>query len=363
MAEFDERIAKLTDPGTQEQAIRDLAAGGPGAIPEIADAIRSLKGPPQLLASVLQNVREKGAAEAFTALLRDDDTMVQLASIEALGYVGDEQAARELEAFLREPDQLPVPKGLAAEALGNMGRKEAMSLLAETMAAAEKEKEPELAIRCAVALANLGDFRGYPIVIRGAQAKSKPMVRLAAVGALTLVAGNDMFQVLKGALRDKNVEVRRAAIEAVYYLGSLDAAEALVGSAGDKDHTAANNAVVYLHRITGDELDEETPEIRRWWMKRREAFQTDVSYRLGVPVTPTAIAEIADDPKARFDAAREFSIYTGRHFGSDAYVRLHLEEISREISRLGREMGPHFEPGVVYKAAVRFDLPALIGKS
>ena len=363
MAEFEERISRLTDPSTQEEAIRGLASGGPSAIPEIAGAIRSLKGPPQLLAWALQNVRGKGASEAFTALLRDDDTMVQLASIEALGHVGDEPGARELEAFLREPDQLPVPKGLAAEALGNLCYREAAPLLAETMAAAEKEKEPELAIQCAVGLAKLGDFRGYPVVLRGAQAKSKPLVRLAAVGALSWVAGDGMFPVLQRALGDKNVEVRRAAIEAVYYLGSRDAAEALVGSAGDRDDTAANNSMVFLRRITGEELEEGAAEIRRWWSSRGEAFPTDVSTRLGVPVTPAAIAQIADDRMARSDAAREFSIYTGRYFGSDAYVRLHLEEISREISRLGREMSPRFEPGAVYKAGVRFLLPALIGKS
>jgi HEAT repeat protein len=261
--------------------------------------------------------------------------------------------------MLEDDEQLPTPKELAATALGNLRSSESIPVLAAQMNKAAKAKEHSLAIACAEALARLGDQQGFPVIVKCSQLKSKPEVRTLAAQALCYVNAAGMFSLMQEAIKDKYYEVRRAAVEAVYYLGTVDAAELLVKAITDRDEIAANNATVYLQRISGEKF-EEPREIQQWWKTSRKRFKPRVGYRLGVPIQLSVFADMIKDPLAKFDIVREFSIYTGRQFGADVYIRAHLDEISAEVSRLARELAAQYEEGKIYKAGVQVDLAAIM---
>ena len=357
MAAADELIQRLNNPETRDEASSQLAAMGAQAIPAIADAIRESKGPAQVLKDVLLRIRGDGAVDAFLSLIRDDDTDVQLAGLEAPGFLGDPRATEPLEAFVADPEQLPVPKSYAAMALGNLGSKGSIPVIAEALESAEGEDK--LAIRCAIALAKLGDHRGFPAVAALAEAEPSP-IRALAVEALCHVAGPGLLGVLSRALRDEYFEVRRAVVEAMYYLGTQGAIEHLVLAASDEDDTTANNALVYIRRISGDRL-ESGQDAMNWWRGQARLFSPEVCYRLGAPIRLDALALILQDQGAGFDIVREFSIYTGRVFGADAYVRANIQEVSRQVTALAEQTSGQYAPGGVYKYGVRMDLASLVG--
>src|SRR4029434_4197528 len=122
---------------------------------------------------VLLQLRGAGVADEFVKLSLDDDTMVQLTSIEALGHLGDTRVVKPLEQMLEDDEQLPTPKELAATALGNLRSSESIPVLATQMNKAAKAKDHSLAIACAEALARLGDQQGFPVIVKCSQLKSK----------------------------------------------------------------------------------------------------------------------------------------------------------------------------------------------
>jgi HEAT repeat protein len=212
---YEDLIKQLGDSNTADEASRRLAQTGAPVIGSIVDAIRKVAAPPRVLADVLLQLRGADVADEFVKLILDDDTMVQLTSIEALGHLGDARVVKPLEQMLEDDEQLPTPKELAATALGNLRSSESIPVLAAQMNKAAKAKEHSLAIACAEALAKLGDQQGFPVIVKCSQLKSKPEVRTLAAQALCYVNSAGMFSLMQEAIKDKYYEVRRAAVEAV----------------------------------------------------------------------------------------------------------------------------------------------------
>jgi len=102
--------------------------------------------------------------------------------------------------------------------------------------------------------------------------------------------------------------------------------------------------------------------VKRWWNRQGQLFSPDVCYRLGAPIRLDALVLLLNREAARFDVVREFSIYTGRLFGADPYLRSNIRQVSREVIELTQHISSGFVSGAVYKYGVRMDLASLIGR-
>lgn len=355
-------IAKLIE-SAGDQKLRsklssEIASEGKAAVEPLVNAIRAQTGPSQLLPDVLLQIRDPEAADSLLALIGDESISLRLASLRALGYLGNRSAVPTLEKYLQDEEKTSTVRELAAQSLGELRSDSSRVPLATVMSAAMQSKEYELSIACAISLAKLGDNSGFATIKDAANLKSKPTIRAAAAAALKYVTGPEMREVLKRALEDKNVEVRRACLEPWYLLGNVVAGHALASAAYDRDHEVAFNAPIYLCRMTKATPPEK--KIDAWWKDLMKTYKADTCYRLGEPIRLSLFHELLDIEGAKEDVIREVSIYTGEVFGSPQYIRANLDVVSRLAKELIKKDEKRYEVGAVYKTGRKVELAGLM---
>jgi putative heme-binding domain-containing protein len=132
-----EELGSLLDdprPAVRDQAIALLARRGPAALPAVESVLQEHGSSPMARRNavwVLCRIRASASAALLRKALKDADRSVRLAAIHSLGLERDEQAAPAL-CHLVQNDDLPVRRK-AAEALGRLGRSEAVPALLECL--------------------------------------------------------------------------------------------------------------------------------------------------------------------------------------------------------------------------------------
>jgi HEAT repeats len=353
-------IVKITAGEDREGASKRLAGLGAAAVEPIMSAIRSMSAPPFLMAQVLFQIEDRNSIEPLLRFTRDESTMVQLSSIEALGYLCSPVVRQSLLELLLDRDLIPTARRVAAYSIGICGSPESVPALVEAQDQAMQEGEEELAIACAVSRARLGDHGGLSSVLGLTLFKGDETIRASAVRAFRFIAGPGVFPALAKSLKDRASEVKQAAVEAIYYIGNYTAMEQLLLASSNRDDTTANNARTYLGFLTGAEVSNKTAERKKWWAACKTTFRTEWCYRNGNPVDMDQFAALLDNDSNVPDIARDFMIYTGQWIGSEAWIIANPEEArSRVLASLSRLKG-QFERGALYKSGKKFDLPALI---
>ena len=231
---------------------RDLAARSVAKLPANDSQQRQIKGQletniidllacydPQERANAAKNLGELRKPQACDALvLATDDSVpaVQVAAIEALGWIGDKTTA------------LPVAKKLtasqsrvrvaAAKAFGRLGQHNNAKMLHPFFT------DRNVEVRSAV-IRSAGVLRDRSAVndlARVLQKDPSPVVRSAAAGALGQIATPSCFAPLISALKDSNSQVRYLAIGGLKNMRDKRAAKYLQPLKNDSDPAVASYA-------------------------------------------------------------------------------------------------------------------------
>lgn len=360
MGTAEDLIAGIAADRDRQAAMKRLAQIGAAAVEPVFIALRTMSAPPFLLSQVLFQMEDGNAAELLISGMRDDNTMVELSSIEALGYLRVPESRQALRALLRDPEVDPTPKRVAAHALGICGMAEDLPTLVATLEAAEGDEEHELVIASAMSRARLGDHGGLSAVLALTRFKGDETIRASAIRALRFLAGPGVFRSLERALKDRQAEVRRAAVESLYYLGNRTVMENLFSASSDRDDETANNARVYLRFLIGREVDEKAIERRKWWATFGHQFDVRSCYRNGVLVSLEQFWSLLESESDVLSIARDFTIYTGEWIGSDAWIGANLEEARQRVKTAISRSRDDFQHGTLYKSGSKIDLDTLL---
>jgi HEAT repeat protein len=294
----------------------DRLVGEPDLLPAVLTALDHAK-PVGLLDNVVIRMSRPSAVPTLIDALASGSYDVRRASALALGRSGDRRALEPLLAMLDEVDLSEPDRSFAADALGDLGDPAAIHRLHATVDATRPDLEwndwPILLIRCAVALAKLGDHSAAGAVL-AALASEMETARSLAARALCIVTAPGMTQALGDRLRDRSREVRLAVIEPLFLLGTVGAVEALIPACEDDVDDVALRALLRLGDLLGEEFDDDDgeQEAREAWDRHRESFLPQTCHRWGRPLqVHDLLAGWESVPNRRTDLAAELTIVTG----------------------------------------------------
>jgi HEAT repeat protein len=166
---FEDMLGLLRDP-RRPQELRETVCWvlarwkDPRAAPVLVEALE--KGEPGLRACAARSLGEMGASEAVrplaASLYLDEDAEVRFASVYALGLIGDVSALRAVALKLGDTAESVQIRGMAAEALGDIGDARAIPYLVRALEA----EQPELRYWAAFALGAVGNEKTIPLLER-----------------------------------------------------------------------------------------------------------------------------------------------------------------------------------------------------
>ncbi len=159
-------------PAVRQRASRSLVDAGPDAVAVLRDIVRQSTSSRQRLYAVwtLCQIPDKSAREAIRLALRDRDTDVQRAALHSVALWRDAEALAELSRLVTTADA--AVRRVAAEALGRIGRAEAVPHLLQALADSANDRILQHSLT--YALIEIGDARAtaaglkfsHPTVIR-----------------------------------------------------------------------------------------------------------------------------------------------------------------------------------------------------
>lgn len=218
-------------------------------------------------------------------LLGDRDATVRLTAAEALGKIGDHNAAPLLVRALQDPD--PGVRQAAARSLGSL-----------SVAGGETERElvtrlsdSDIQVRQAAAQA-LGTREGTPALtsaLTGLLTDPDPTVRQAAAHALLLIEGHEALPALSKSTYDDDPLVRQWVVAALGETGDPRAGPVLVERLRHDPAAGVRAEAAYRLRFVADASvaaeatalirGDSSPDVRRWG----ERSPTD-SGRISTPI-------------------------------------------------------------------------------
>nr|BFE65608.1 hypothetical protein GCM10020063_101340 [Dactylosporangium thailandense] len=196
-----------------------------------------------LAAEVLGNLGRKDALLPLCDLLGDPDADVRVVAARSLGRIGDAGATQPLLATL--PSRRPVPAHVVATALTRLGTAAQGALLAAL-------DDPRAPVRaCAAEVLGLIGAVGATVRVESAlRADPVVEVRVAAARTLGRLGTRTALAPLVDALEPQHPAVLRAeAAKALGELGAVSAAPALTGLLADAEYAVAHNAARSLLRL------------------------------------------------------------------------------------------------------------------
>jgi hypothetical protein len=196
-----------------------------------------------LAAEVLGNLGRKDALLPLCELLGDPDPDVRVVAARSLGRIGDAGATQPLLATL--PSRRAVPAHVVATALTRLGTAAQGALLAAL-------DDPRTPVRaCAAEVLGLIGAAGATVRVESAlRADPAVEVRIAAARTLGRLGTRTALAPLLDSLEPQHPAVLRAeAARALGEVGAVSAAPALTGLLADAEYSVAHNAARSLLRL------------------------------------------------------------------------------------------------------------------
>ncbi|MFB6122826.1 MAG: HEAT repeat domain-containing protein [Haloferacaceae archaeon] len=235
----------------------------------------------QLIVSLSGQDVEAGAdwmrARAFVKTLSADRPELRMASANALGRLGDEDAVPALVESLTDPD--PRVRERVARACGKLGDPRAVDALRERVDGDERRVRQA----AADALAAIGSKRALAALLDRVEDDS-PEVRYVAASALGDYGGPKPIDALVETLGDENDAVRRAAVYSIV--------ELLSNAPAERSHEIRQTVVDRLGETAGGSVVESLVELVE--EGRQTAQRRNAAWLLGRTVGETHRSRAVD---------------------------------------------------------------------
>jgi HEAT repeat protein len=245
-------VARALAQYSDGRVIAPLLTALEDEVPEVrmvvANALERLQGLPEAQ-------RAAAAVEPLLIALGDEAARVRMAAAEALGKSGEKRAIPALEAALKDNDYLvrlsaigalgrlyPLPMLKALGGEDGQGRREAAQALGqvgearvvEPLMAVLADESPMVTIAAVSSLGQLADKRATPALVAILHDGS-PQERMAVARALGQLADERAVEPLIKSLSDQHPKARRRAALVLGKLGSSAAVEPLIELLTDHD--------------------------------------------------------------------------------------------------------------------------------
>lgn len=201
----------LPDPaagGVAAQALQQLATRHGDAL---LDALEHASATTR--AALLRHVRDRGAGPRVRALLADEDPDVRARACEALGRIGDVEAAAALFGALRDPN--PGVAHAATAAIHALGAASTAALAMNAL----RDTHPAVRRHALRIIAHQGADEAFEPV-RDAIDDPDPRIRELAVSALGMLSDPRVDAILETLARRPHDAIRAAAMRAATHRGS-----------------------------------------------------------------------------------------------------------------------------------------------
>jgi aminopeptidase N len=215
------------------------------------------------IARNLGKVRVEQSRDALIRALKDPDTRVRAAALEALGRFFEDPKASQAERAAFRSEKNPYVRGAAAKAYAVSRSPGAFALLKE--ASAIPSYRDVIAVSAYEGMAELGDPRAIPLLEEGGKYGRPRRQRESAISALGKMARGqgkkEVVDYVMRLLQDPWIFVRDAAIQALGRAGDDRAIPALLdASRGEIDPRLKRHARQAIAQIrkggAGADLDE-----------------------------------------------------------------------------------------------------------
>lgn len=250
--ELQERVKSLIEQLSVAErdkrgaAIEALAAIGEPAVSSLTEALASedhfTRGNAAAALGYMGTEIVTAPRPLIELLVDDTDSENRLLAAWALGNIKDRAAAAALRAALR--DVAPRVREQAAYALGQLRDAAAVPVLIQAL----RDLEPRVRELAAFALALLRDAAAVPALIE-AMSDAVPDVRVQAVWALGEIKEPAAAMALREALHDSDWGVRARAAAALGEIKDAQAVPALIEALQVEDSMVASTAAATLHRL------------------------------------------------------------------------------------------------------------------
>lgn len=255
--ERDQAVARSIVPKVVETIKKDggaRASGGDvlGGLPdqreESASALLPLlaekdEGVRMGAADALGKVGSKSAVSALVKAMKEDTPPVRRVAIGAIALIADRSGEAALTEAIRNRDDDNEARAQAASGLGKIATPTAV----QTLIKALNDYDLKLQVAAVDALARAGKPAIGPLL--NTLKSADPRLRVRAAQALGAMSSPEANPGLIAALKDREAVVRRAAANALGFEGNAAAVEPLVALLDDRDGSVAEAAVDALARI------------------------------------------------------------------------------------------------------------------
>jgi hypothetical protein len=313
---YDELV--LAAQRSDDDAARQLADAGVGAVPAIVAAMADVWISAGQLPSVLEQICRTAPSDVVLQVVDTHSYEAFRAGLNASARRPEAELRQGLLDRLANQDELGTRRAGIAEFLGEHGDTSVIPLLRRVFTESSQEYKadddtPNLAVAAAEALAKLGSFEAGAYLV-GLLAASYSPTRELAAKALSVAVGPGMTRALTAEAVDSSWDGRLAAVQALFLLRDVAAVDALVAAAACDDPAVSDNAVIGINDITGAEFSTSWPpeQVAKQWNDHRHDFREGVHYRLGKPLRVANLFDILEnDPDRHDEVVEEIRVTTG----------------------------------------------------
>lgn len=196
----------------------------------------------------------------------------------ALGVIRDPRAVPLLLKLLADKEHLVVVN--AARALGEAaakGDRKVIAALRELLT----DKRPDVPLRAAYALAELGDQEVFQSFVGMLEAEDDT-VRSRAVYALGKYGGKPYVEKIARALDDKSRDVREEALEALVQIGRKwprTVVPGLVKALDDRYHRISKRAMDMLEKHTQQKFGHDPTQWKKWYQENKDRYGAEAEQK------------------------------------------------------------------------------------
>jgi HEAT repeat protein len=246
MAQDVRRLLTDPNPRARESAVRIAGYFGyPDCAPLLLDRVHDENEDVRRAAvETLPNLQDERAFTLLDRAIHDESPKIRSVAAQSLGQLEDSQGVPALLEAMTDHDAWV--RYYAARSLGQIRSPESIDTLARVL---REDTAPQVRIAAADALGAIGGRRAVSILAPFINSDDRDLAR-AALLALGLVGHPDALQPLLHALRSSESSQRLDAVRAISARRDSEAADALQWTAAaDRDQTIAEAAIEELSRM------------------------------------------------------------------------------------------------------------------
>jgi HEAT repeat protein len=240
---------------------------------------------------ILGQIHSRRSIHSLVSRLDDPEKKVRLAALQALGSVGDGRATEALFIAFKNPD--PDIRQSARDSLKKIGS----ACEVEPLIAAFNSYDKDIRLCAVEILGRLGARAVGPLVT--ALQAGDPLVRQAAIEALTPIRDVSTLEPLLTALKDEDKDVRRAAVNALAELKDARVIERLIATLSEGNHNLRISAADVLEKIGWQPGKDENGVA--YWLARSDAAKC---IEIGTPAVARLISSLKFKDYSSVIAAR-----------------------------------------------------------